>query len=266
MTKTRRRAVRLSIASSAVALALLVATGPARADEFDSLLTQLNQASAELKTFQQEAPKKVDEILALKAKHQAEYDALDQQSKAISADGASIDAQAPSVRSLCQGTYPEDQLAAANARCDAALGPFNARVQSYNARLDTLKQKYAELDTRENARVQQGQAIEKQYTSLKSRVDSLSRALAVAAKTRCMSNASGGSPEEIAHQQSVCFDNASAQITTLIGGTPPKPPSSAAPNRTPQQAIDEYRNSGPAQPTTRTRKTSAPPPPPPPGN
>jgi len=258
---TIRNGLRLSIATAALAAALGF-SAPASADEFDSLLAQLTQATQEVKNFEAEAPKKVEESLSLKNKHQAEYDALDREGSSLDSEAAAIDSERPAVQSACQGTVPQDQLAAANARCNALLVPFNSKVDTYNSHLDTQKTRYADVDRREKQRADEMAALQKRYETLKQRVASLYNAAAAASKARCMADSSGSSPEEIAHKQSVCWENANAAIAVAIGQTPPKPTFSATPNRTPEQAIKEYMESG-DKPGPKSLKTKAPPPPPP---
>lgn len=261
MTKTRTR-LRLSIRSAALAAAVGL-SAPAQADEFDSLLSQLSQATQELKSFEAEAPRKIEESLSLKKKHESEYAALDSENSKLDSEAAVIDSERPGVQSACQGTVPQDQLAAANARCNSLLVPFNSKVNSYNSHLDDWKARYADVDRREQQRFEAATALQKKYDSLKQRVTEVYNSAALASKSHCAVDSAGSSPEEVAHKQSVCWENANAALAVAIGQTPPKPSYSATPNssRTAEQAIEEYKKSG-NKPGPTSLKTKAPPPPP----
>jgi peptidoglycan hydrolase CwlO-like protein len=259
-------ALRFSIAPAAL-MAALILPAPALADEFDSLLQQLSTAVQDQKKFEADVPQKLNDSLSLKKENEAKYAELDKQMTSVNAEGSALDAERPGIDALCHGTYPQDQLAAAQARCDAAMGPYNARIEAYNQKLGDVKSKIADVDAQEEKRVEAAKALQAQYDTLKNHVEMLQKVVTAAARARCMANAAAPSDEAAAHAQSVCFDGARAQIAATVGETPPKPTWSATPgsHRTPEQAIQDYKNSGPAQPSTRMRKT-APPPPPPSGN
>jgi DNA repair exonuclease SbcCD ATPase subunit len=258
-----------SLCAFVIALSLIAAAGTSsRAQDADkqiaSMMAEINQLSNE----QKQMPAKVEQSLAQKRQHEQQFKALDGESANLKSESNAIETQRPGVRSACSGTYPKSQIEAARARCRAAQAPFNRRVDAYNAKNNRLKGRYQAVRTRESARVaaakllyDRNQAITKRIAALRDRV----KALQMAAKPKtCTEKCRGMASNDAAAQclQS-CFDGARG-----AGGLPTveqkqRPVFSATPNdkRTPQQAIDEYKKSGAANPMPESyrRKGTVPP-------
>lgn len=228
----------------------------------DALVAELTATKAEFQKLEQEIPKIIQDSLTIKRRHEAEVVALDTQINNLEkSEGAAIDAQRPSVVAACPATAPPEQIASVQARCQAAQAPFNARVDAFNSQLNNLKAKLKVVDEAEKKRISEVQAVKARSDMLAGKLRSLTAKMFEEKLKRCRL-ASENSPAETAvQQQAICFDGAKQEIEIILGA-PPKPPSSITPARTPQQAIDDYVNSGKA-PGTQGRKSAPPPPPPP---
>lgn len=243
---------------------VLFAALPARAQDAETtkMLAEITQLSAE----QKQMPAKVKQSLALKAQHEQDYKRLATESASLKAESSAIDAQRPSVRSLCTGTVPHAQFAAAQARCQAAQGPFNRRVDAYNTRKNQVSAKYQAVNQRETARAAAAKQLVARNEQITKRIAALQasiRARQVVAKPKsCTDQCKNMASNEAAAQcMQSCFDGARSPSSLPTVEQKQKPPFVATPNRTPQQAIDEYKKSGRADPTPDSfRRTTAEPP------
>lgn len=244
-----------------VAMCLVLAAAEARAQsEVDKLMAEISQLSAE----QKQLPTKLQENLALKRANEAEYNRLKPEDTRLKSEGNAIEAQRPSVQSVCTGTVPQGQLAAAQARCKSAQDPFNRRVNDYNTNLNKLKAASAAIDAKENARVAAAKQLQARSEQITQRLTQLQAALKLAQRSACTKTCQSQSGEAAAQCLQSCFDGAANTTATVEQNQ--RPTFSATPNRTPEQAIEEYRRSGRANPGPNTLRTNPVPPPPPTSN
>lgn len=243
-------AVSRPILAAALLLAPIQAAGAA--DGLQAMIDDLTKVESDLKQI----PSKIQENLALKKQHEAELAPIDAAWDQLKSVKAELDAQAPTVDSQCNRTVPKEQLEAAHAQCQAVLNPYNAKVDAYNARRESLDSQEAPIRAAEQERVAKAQAIKQEYDSLTQREASLKSAIRAAMLAKCP-QALTGSDENVAQSASRCFDGAAASSSTVTGG----PTFSMTPNRTPEQAIQDYKNSG-RKPGPNTLKINEPPPPP----
>lgn len=201
----------------------------AKSDEpsAESILADLAKASSELEQTVKTFPERLKESISLKRTHEAELtkvaDALD---TLEATDGAAIDRERPAVQAACPPQMPPERVAA----CNAVRIPFNAKVDAFNIKQKTLQDQGEVVVAKERKRVEKIQQLKDKADRLEARVRALTATARAALIAECMKR-SGGSLENAAHASSVCFDNADARITAVIGATAPRPPSSAVPNR-----------------------------------
>jgi len=224
--------------------------------EVDKLMAEISQLSAEQRQF----PAKVEGSLALKRANESEYNRLKQEDGRLKGESNAIEAKRPSVKSLCTGTVPQAQLAAAQARCKAAQDPFSRRVDAYNREINRVKAAYAAVDAKENNRVAQAKQLQARQEQITQRLAALQAALKVAQRSACTTECQGKSAEAAAQCLQRCFDGA-GNITATVEQHQ-RPPFSATQQRTPEQAIEEYKKSGRANPGPNTLRTNPVPPPP----
>lgn len=281
---------------SAAVIAVAAFSSPAVAGnseaELAKLLAEVDSLNAEAAAL----PKKAQANLAVKAKHEQDYKRIDAERKNLEPEEAAIEAQRPTVASLCSGTVPEDQYAAAVARCHAVLDPFNNRIKILEAKHKDLDEQVAQVDRQEDARVAEGKALAERNSYIGSRRTQLDALIKLTRRAVCVERCTTSDTQTCL---SACYDGASTSLpseaptkptwSATPNSTPngpntvqpptapntvapprapepnagqlPKPTFSAAPNRTPEQAIEEYKNSGREKPAGP--RPSAPPPPPP---
>jgi hypothetical protein len=242
-------------------------TAHAQDAETTKMLAEITSLSNE----QKQIPDKVKQSLALKQQNERQFKALEGEGAGLKAESAAIEAQRPSVHGLCTGTVPHAQFAAAQARCRAVQDPFNRRVDAYNARKNQIAAKYQVVNQRESARAAAAKQLIARNDEITKRIalrQASIRARQVVAKPQsCTEQCKGMTPNDAAAQclQS-CVDGARAPASLPTVEQKQRPPFVATPNtpnRTPQQAIDEYKKSGSADPTPKSFRKDATEPPPP---
>jgi hypothetical protein len=162
----------LPASSAGIFAAFLLLAGPfddcvAQTVEATALERQISQLSGEL---EQNAAR----LQAVTAKSTADLGAMQQleaSEAGVKAEAAAIDAQKPSVEALCHRKVPKSEVAAAGARCDAVLIPFNNRVKAHNAAIQRLS---AQMQ----AVIQRMQSDVNDVQQLQSRRDEINQQLA----------------------------------------------------------------------------------------
>lgn len=254
-----RTSFRRRLAGGMLALLFVAPAAGANDDpELAAMIEELSKLNAEIKKVEQEIPAKVKENLSIGRSLQSEAEVvvkhMDHQE---ATEGKDIDAQRPAVQAACGG----GDLPEAVARCRSVAVPFNQKVDAFNAQLEQDKAKLRAIQAKAEKRDKEFKQLLAKRDSLATSVKGVMLRMRLLLVRRCVERA-GSSDESAAHAQSVCFDQAEARLAELSGST--APPSTATPNRTPQQAIDDYRNSGAVQPNLQGRRPAPPPPPPPP--
>jgi hypothetical protein len=263
---------RLVLPVTAILLAASAAT-PARAQADDAAIAKMAQEVSQLTSRQRDISTQLESSLSLKRQHEQQYSALDQESGKLKAESQSIESQRPAVQAACTGTVPQNQLAAAQARCNAVQQPFNRRVNAYNTRNNQLKTSYQAIDGQEKTRVAAAQRLQAAYKQNAERMASLQASIKQAQaekaarellgrRNACTQSCASKGGEAASQCLQSCFDG--ARSDTQVGTVEQnyRPPSGATSNRTPEQAIEEYKNSGRA-PGPNTLHTNPVPPPPP---
>jgi hypothetical protein len=251
-----------------VALFLSAATVPVANAQQDAEIAKMTAEITQLTTEQDQNSGKLQQSLALKKQHEAQFARLDQDSNNIKAASSSLEAQRPNVDRLCHGTYPKAQLAAAQARCNAVLVPFNQQVNTLNGRRDRLRGEYQKVNQAEATRAAAAKQVLARNDQIRQRIAVLQasiRARQVAVKPQsCTQSCQSKSGEALSQCMQSCFDGARKDTGMPTVEEKYRPPSVITSNRTPQQAIEEYKASGKADATPDSfRRQAAPPPPPP---
>ncbi len=235
----------------------------AQSADVAKMVAEISQLSAE----QKQEPGKVQQSLALKRQHEAQFKQLAQQGNSIKAASNAIEARRSSVYRLCHGKYPRSQLAAANARCNSVLVPFNRQVTEVNARRHRLAAAYQSLRQKEAARVAAAKRLQARDAQIRQRIAVLQASIrahrVVAKPSSCSQACMSKSGEALSQCMQSCFDGARSDTSLPTVEQKYRPPSGATSNRTPEQAIEEYKKSGNANPLPKSFRREAPPPPPP---
>lgn len=236
-----------------------VIAGESRAQEADvsKMMAEISQLSAE----QKQIPAKLQQNLALRAANNLQLEKLKQDLSRVQAESSAIKAQGPSVDSACTGTYPRDQFPAAQARCDAVKNPFNQRVEANNARRRKGLADVQELKQKENKRRAQEEQLIARDQQITQRIAALQATIKTARASSCTQSCRDKQNDAAAQCLQSCFDGARSDTALPTVEENYRPPFTATPNRTPEQAIEEYRRSGAAQPGPSTLRTNPVPPP-----
>ena len=224
--------------------------------EISGMLAEITKLSAE----QKELPKKVETNLTLAKKHVDKLSIINTEIDGANAENAEIEAQRPNVVSLCDRTVPEDQYAAALAQCNAVKIPFEARLDALDKRDKKNNDDLAELSKQEEERVKAYKELQDREKYIQNRLKLLKMSIMLAKRGSCVTKCNNGTEENAAQCLDVCWDLARSDLPGI--GSSPRPDFSIAPNRTPEQAIEEYKNSGRERPRVPSGTTVAPPPPP----
>ncbi len=249
----------LIVMVAAVLAAVYSADVLAQGDDIAGILNEITALSGEL---EKDIPQKIDENLRVKTEHENEGKALDQQGENLLMVKSALEADEAQVISVCDVTVPEEQYAAAVARCDAAKVPYQQRVDHYNGQVDELQAKVADLNEREQQRAREAQVILERRQQIIDRIRQLQAVAMAAERKACTASCPGkASPEAAAQCLQACFDGArGADQRPDVSGFV-RPPFSGS-TRTPEQAIEEYRRSGAANPGPNSLHTNPVPPPP----
>ncbi len=249
----------LIAAAVAILSAVFAADVFAQGDEIAGILGEITQLSDEL---ERGIPQKIEDNLSLKRQHEFEGQVLKQEEQNLLTVQANVQREESYVISVCDVTVPQEQYAAAVARCNAVKEPYQHRVDQYNEDVDELNRKVTNLNEQEQLRVQAAQEILHHRDQVIDRLRALQAAFKAAKVKACTKScASYGSNAAAAQCLQICFDGASPEALPDVSAYT-QPPFSASENRTPEQAIDEYRRSGPANPGANTLHSRPVPPPP----
>jgi hypothetical protein len=169
---------------------------------------------------------------------------------------------------VCEVTVPREQLAAAQARCEAARGPFNTRVGTWQKQAREYDTAHQAVIDRETERVAAARRLLARSEEIQKRLEALRAAIRARKplmKTMiCTQKCSALKGDAASQCLQCCYDGASGCSSLPPVEQKKKPPFQMTSNRTPQQAIEDYKKSGRASPGPTTVKTAAVPPPPPP--
>jgi hypothetical protein len=250
---------RIGLVALAVALVLATAmSSGAHAQTSDADIAKMMEEIVTLSAEQKELPKKVEANLTLKKKHETEYARIATEDKRLKADSAAIEADRPGVNSLCTGTFPEEELAAATARCNAVLIPFNARIEDLKARVKQLADQSTTLGKQEDERFNAGKALQGRAVYLENRLKQLKMTILLAKRGSCVKKCQQSSAEVVSQCLSCCWDLARCDLPSVEQKQ--LPVFKATTSRTPEQAIEEYKNSGRAAPPAPKQAKEPPPP------
>lgn len=258
---------------------------------------EIESEIASIESEQQEIVEKLQFNIEQQEATQREYARLNQENErldredarlatvrsGLDADLAAIEKDRPAVQSACRGgTLPTQAEAnAANARCEALIRPFNQRVDAYGIRLNAHKaelltqkadeQKYnSDRDKaikKEEIRAKEAQALIARGEYLDTRLAALELELGLrlrsAGAVPCESCAKMTSDEAASQCLMRCFEGArpgddNAEAIAPDTGTPFF---GEGAGRTADEAIEEYKNSGSANPGRRPPPPAEPPPP-----
>lgn len=221
--------MRAIVTALAIAIAAsLLAPPAAKADNPSDLMAELTRLKAE----QDDLLKQRDASIALKRKHEQELDRLGQESNRLKSESSALDALKPQVQRLCTGDVPADQYAAAVARCNSVLLPYNARVKTFNTDLGRWKTDYTTVVEAEHARAVAAQALLDKYDRNRQRIDEIRRIILTSAPGQCVLDRHCGDLDREAAVACLmsCWDGSRFSQTTA-GARPfvPAPPPASAP-------------------------------------
>ena len=226
---------------------VLLTAGAAIAHAADDL-AGLSQEATQLAGEKKNITEKLEQNLQVKRKNDGKLEKLENEAANIKVVESQLDARRPGVNSLCHRTVPKEQYAAAEAQCDAVRIPFNKEVDTLNARSKENVQQIVQAKDDDKARAAEekeitarGKEIEQRLAAVRNKISLLLRDSAL----QCMKNCGSGSGrlEVGAYCLQKCWDRAA-------GGLPPvertEQYQAQFGSRTAEQAIEEYRKSGPA--------------------
>lgn len=250
-------------ALAVLALAAALSSAPAAAADLKEMRAELTKVQDEIKVVETKITDNAKEQQDIKT----ESAHLQTESDELQARVLAHEANRPAVASVCSGTYPPEQMAAAQARCDAQRLPFNQVVEGHNKERQALIDRNEALVRKDNRRLAAARELTRQYEKLFARKHQLQTAILEASGSRCILSCQAIpcttlNCDALKQCEQNCWDGAQG-----AGSTPAVEGYVTAPfvvkPRTPQEAIDEYRRSGPARPGPSGLRTRAPPPPPP---
>jgi len=132
----------------------------------------------------------------------------------LKVERASLNAERPGVESVCRGQVPAEQLAAAQARCQAVLEPFNRRVRELNSRAEQNQAAINEM----LARAKPIWAKQDRVKAIAARLGSLRGLLLAQLQAQCVQSCTGRSPEGTEGCLQVCYDGAKEKAEALLSG------------------------------------------------
>lgn len=242
------------------AAVLLVAMAP-RIDAQD--LGSLEKESVQLAVEKKEIATTLDQSAKAARDNDHDFDVLNKEKVTIQAEGDRVEAQRPKIKALCNRTVPQNQLAAATAECKAALVPFNADVATYKTDAGSWNARHKAMMEKEGARVAAAKRLIERRQAIEKRQAALRDAIALRlknAKLQCMQDCvKEGKPDAMAYCLQRCWDNAVAGLSPVERN---RQYQAQFGTRTVEQAIEEYKNSGRANPGPNTLKIKPVPPPP----
>lgn len=235
----------------AAAIPIIFATSMHVAQAADADTATMNNEFRALTQEKIVIEKKMNKSLAEKHANEAEYDRIDEEWNTLD---ATVKAQRSAVDSVCNSATSQSE-------CDAVRIPFNQKTDAWAVRFVDLAKKRDALDKREAQRDAAGKALVKRYEEVNTRIDFLRTALIRRGNACLASCARQSSAEAAAQCESSCYDGSRGPNDTATVDLRPKPFSMTPDSsRTPDQAIQDYINSG-DKPGPKTLKTTAPPPP-----
>jgi len=183
-----------------------------------------------LQAAQEGILKKRDESVALKRQNEAKLATLDNENEKLKSEGSAIEVQRPQVESVCTGTVPESQYAAALARCNSVLLPFNTRVNKFNADLIAWKSRYNAVVKSEQDRAAAAQKMFDDYNRNAQRIEQIRRIILATGPGQCVIDRHCGDPnmEPTAAAACLmsCFDG--SKFRPSSAGAPPFSPGPAS--------------------------------------
>jgi peptidoglycan hydrolase CwlO-like protein len=245
------------IVAAVAALSIVVGAGEVRAQE-DAIASMMNEITA-LSAELEKVPAKLDANLTLKQANESQIKVLDATNERLLVAKQSLDAEEPRVFSVCNVTVPQDQYAAAVARCNAAKVPFETRMRSYNTDVDKLNSDVDRVNASETKRAGEARQLLERRAFIVKRITELRAAVQAAQKAAemqaCTARCAGASSNEAAsYCMQSCYDGAPSDASL------PGPAAGASHRRTPEEAIEEYRRSGSANPGPSLHTSPVPPP------
>lgn len=249
-------------ALAVLALAVALAAAPAPAADLAEMKAELTKVEDEIKVVETKLTANAAEQQQIKT----DSAHLQSESDALQARIVAHEANRPAVASVCSGTVPPEQLAAAQARCDAQRLPFNQVVERQQKERQALIDRNEALVRKDNRRLAAARELTQQYEKLSARKQQLQKVILAASGSRCIQSCQAIpcttlNCDALKQCEQNCWDGARG-----AGSTPAVEPYVTAPfvmkPRTPQEAIDDYRRSGPARPGPSGLRTRAPPLPP----
>lgn len=223
-------------------------------------LPGLEKEAAQLTVEKEQVTGKLQQSIVAKHRNEQEFDRLDKLGAPIKALATRIEAQRPKVESLCHRTVPKEQLAAATAQCNAVLIPFNQDVSTYKTDRGKWNTMHNAAVEAEKARVAAAQLLIERSKAVERRLAVVKEAIARLlrnAKLQCMRDCSkSGSTDAAGYCLQRCWDNAVAGLSPVERN---RQYQAQFGTRTVEQAIEEYKKSGAADPGHKSLKIKEPP-------
>lgn len=225
---------------------LLLSTTAGHAAQPSSDAAKLMKQLAALTVDRNQIEEKISDKVAVLKSNTAKADELVSEAKEIASEDAALDAERASHNQLCHRTVPEDQLAAAKAACEAWLNPFNARVDTVNAKKEESSRKISALESDEESGMAEFERLSARDDELTKQITAVQKTILLAKHDTCSQSCLDAEKgDTVAQCMQNCWDGARAAGTLPVL---PDPPMEKPSTRTPQQAIDEYQkrpNPGP---------------------
>jgi hypothetical protein len=249
---------RTLVVAVATVLMVLTAAGTSHADDdIAQMMQEVTKLSAERATL----PEKFKANLALKRSNEQKAAPLIRDRQQINAEGAAIEAQSPAVDAKCHRTVPPEEMAAAQAECDAIMVPLNKKLDELNQRLHRNKEKAAPLLASEETREAGLKELTERDQDLAGQIEALQKQILLAKQNDCVKSCAALDAEAASQCLQGCWDGALSSGSLPSVGAHPIMGTHATENRTPEQAAEDYKQSGAADPGHKTLKPIPVPPP-----
>jgi len=214
------------LAIATLSLSSMLATPPARAQGIGELMGEIIR----LKAAQDDIIKKRDESIALKRENEAKLATLDNENNRLKSEGSAIDVQRPQIESLCNGTVPQSEYAAAVARCNSVLVPFNYRVKRYNDAVEDWRRRYNAVVKSEHDRAAAAQKLFDDYNRNAQQIERIRRIILVIAPGQCVIDRHCGDPNMDPTTAAACLMSCwdGSTMRSASAGAPPFSPAPAS--------------------------------------
>jgi hypothetical protein len=250
---------RSTVFAAFAAAMFLVAAAPA---SYAQDLASLAKESTQLPVEKGDIATKLEQSVKTKHANEHDFDVLDKEAVNIKAEGGRVEAQRPKVESLCHRTVPKDQLAAATAQCNAVLIPFNKDVDLYKTHRGGWTKRHDAVVKKEEARVAAAKKLMARSDVIEKRQAVLRDAITLRlknAKLQCMQDCvNAGKDDAQSYCLQRCWDNAVAGLSPVERN---RQYQAQFGTRTVEQAIEDYKKSGRANPGPPLKINPVPPPP-----